>query len=71
MQAGWSPVRFCWLTPGRASGPLNFAPEPIVRRIKGQPANSGSPGKTAVKTVCACADKPKTHEAYCTMSVHF
>jgi len=25
-----------------------------TRRIKGQPANSGSPGKMAVKTLCAC-----------------
>ena len=25
-----------------------------IRRIKGQPANPGSPGKMAIKTLCVC-----------------
>ena len=33
----------------------NFAPKPLVMKIKGQVANSGLPGKWPLR-VCACID---------------
>jgi len=61
--------RSCWLAPEGASIPSNFAPKPLVGKIKGKPANSHLPGKWPLKQcVYVCTALP--HIVYAKLSYH-